>query len=1256
MLFSKPFHLLVAVLFLFQAVLPANLLATTPPVAADQTTAGEQSNNPLSSLYAETTILADISVEMKALLGELHERYPEQFRLWQSLLATLQDSDPRKQELAEQAGTTETFLSLLMGYSTSFDTQQQQLLAQLEESGETPGPETNQVVVSLYTVLQYQEKISSYELLAQGQLQDIHLLARTISETAEQRKINEAIEAFETYRRQQIRQFITIREEFERVQSGFADLNQAEDETNFAPIRQEAAAYQKLATRLAAGQQEVVSGAGRDFLAQLEQIAANRQRDMEATLAAVSDGRQGTSWPLFYQPGAERKSSAQPDWSFTPERLLSVMSEMRTALTELADILRQRNALLLGSTFLQRDEMFWLAAHIELENLHLERLAEIIAATGEPVPQGDRDAYHKSMIQWEEFGLLKEDILAVEALILNELTVSLDDETFADDKSWQQVTALVQRQNNWRSGWAAVDASFAQVVDGFKTFQDEILQEKLQAIETLLADIDRSKKRLANQPDSPLAHFLVLIDEALAEQREETRRYSDLKAQTHRQEQDDPLFSSFFGIHNDRFFNDFKYMGFSLWEQQALMSNLTRIRAHLLALSSAGIKEHRQPLLILQVADQLGVIDHIDYDDSSCTVQLRSTSHTMVLTGCGREAPPELRSTASDLGSSRALTTGRMIRSLFCFATPAQAGFFKETANLGGYYWKQIRKNWVNYTVLGVVAVGAVVAAPVAVAAGATAATVATVTAGAATVFAGTKTALAAQITADSAIGASHYAIDQMDFSRSKYPWANKEYFNSTIDQVETIYNVAKVAEGLWKYKYPKVADGAKNAENAAKARQLGIAKQLQSNRSVIERCGQQVQKGSRHSKNLFKQLQQADSQRQLARAKTLDKFLTREAALSSEAKTQLASLTSNGTRLGQRMVDGIGVGPEAKSSVEGMLSWPTEEPVAGTTPDVQPPPDQDPGPQWGSVAHAGAALSHPDADRWPMESEYIGSLFGGWAPTATHITDAERESSARTGNALSQLNADRQRMETAYQGSQTQNQQQSADSMAQIERQRSTQMVDAIVGGVTSGVAQGIGTLGERIGQGAGRRIAQDTGLIDRHPKPSTPGQNSGDGGEGGQGPITGDCPAGTTYDPVSQACIRQDNTPKSYQGSWRASSTCAANYGSRGSGTCSWNGSAQITLHPGGRVSGSINGGSRFTFNEGGNFSGCGGGSASHSISGSHANGSFSATASNGARITGRYTDAAISGSTSGAGTNALSGGRSMSCRTSGSINLSR
>ncbi|MDX9896924.1 MAG: hypothetical protein RBS34_15855, partial [Desulfofustis sp.] len=571
--------------------------------------------------------------------------------------------------------------------------------------------------------------------------------------------------------------------------------------------------------------------------------------------------------------------------------------------------------------------------------------------------------------------------------------------------------------------------------------------------------------------------------------------------------------------------------------------------------------------------------------------------------------------------------------------------------------------------------------------------------------------------------------------------------------QVETIYNVAKVAEGLWKYKYPNVADGAKNAENAAKARQLGISKQLQSNRSVIERCGQQVQKGSRHSKNLFKQLQQADSQRQLARAKTLDKFLTREAALSSEAKTQLASLTSNGTRLGQRMVDGIGVGPEAKSAVEGIISWPTEASDGNTSPAVDTKPnnistqnngggeqDKPSEPAPDSVAQSADSSTHntarkkrgkptgqvPDGDTSPDDtsdqdvtedesdapseqttdgdtdsddtsgqdttgdesnnpSDLISALkntdtqgsdptgettlppdppfpattdniSSGWAPTAPHITEAERESAAIVNAELAQLNADLQRLRSAYQGSQTENQQQSAASMAQIERERSTQIGDAILGGFTSGVAQGIGTLGERIGQGAGRRIAQDTGLIDRHPKPSTPGQSGGSGAEGGQGPITGDCPAGTTYDPVSQACIRQDNTSKSYQGSWRASSTCAANYGSRGSGTCSWNGSAQITLHPGGRVSGSISGGSRFTFNEGGNFSGCGGGSASHSISGSHTNGSFSATASNGARITGRYTDAAISGSTSGAGTNALSGGRSMSCRTSGSINLSR
>ncbi|MBE0586057.1 MAG: hypothetical protein IH612_20130 [Desulfofustis sp.] len=1283
MLFFKSFHLLVAVLFLFQVVLPAHLPAVAAPVATDQATAEERPDNPLSSLYAETAVLANISVEMKTLLGELHERYPEQFRLWQALLATLQDSDPRKQELTEQAGTTETFLSLLMGYSTSFDTLQQQLLAQLEESGETPELQINQLVASLYTVLQYQEKIGAYELLAQGQIQDIHLLARTISATDEQQQINAAIEAFETYRRQIIRQVTTVRQEFEQVRSGFADLNQAGEEITFAPIRQEVAAYQELAERLAAGQRQDSAGAGRDFLAQLEQIAANRQRDMEATLAAMSDGREGTSWPLFYQPGVEQKSSAPSDWSFTPERLLSVMAEMRTAFIELADILHQRNTLLLDSALLQRDDLFWLAAHIELENLQLERLAEIIAATGKPAPQGDRDAYHQSMVQWEEFGLLKEDILAMEALIVNELTVSRADETLADDESWQPVADLLQRQIDWRSGWIPIATSLAQVVEGFKTFQAELLQEKLQAIETLRADIKRSQLRLANQPDSPLAQFLTLIDEALAEQLEETRVYSDLKAETHRQEQADPLFSSFFGIRSERFFNDFKYMGAGLWDHAALTANLARSRAHLLALNNSGTKQHRQALLILQLADQLGVIDRIDYDAASCTVHLRSTSHTMILAGCGREALPELRSAAIDRSVPPSLTACHLMRSLFSFASPAHAGLYEQFTGWSRTSFNQMKKNWVNYAVTGVVIVGALAAAPVVAAVGATAATVATVGAAGATVALGAKAAFYAQATADIAVGTSRHTINQMDFSRSKYSWATKEYFTTKIDQLETAYNIAKIAEGFYKIYKVKSAPAAqmKDAQQATQARQLTLAKRVADNERAMENLGQQLKGSDRYSK-FFR----SNNQSQLSKLKTLNKVLKQESVkVGLEGEKQIEKIAANATSLvsrltrhGEMIAEASGVPPNAASAQKGMEKVTTVpdgnltpganastdgtsgQDLAGNATDK--PDDQDSNSSTDTdatselkqkIVNGGDNRPTPTTDQ-TIENDYIGNLLtGGWAPAATLMTEAERQRAADIDAKLAQLKADLQRMRSVYQSRQTQNQQQSAASMAQIERDRSTQIGDAIFSGFTSGVAQGVGTFGERVGQGAGTRIAQDTGLVDRHPTSPAPGQS---GGGEGQAQTAGDCPTDTTYDPASQTCVQQDNTAKSYRGAWRASSTCAANFSSKGTGTCSWNGSAQITLHPGGRVSGTITGGSRFNWNEGGNFTGCGGGSSTNSISGSHTNGSFSGSMSNGARISGTYTDAAISGTTKGSATNAVSGGRSMSCTTSGSMSLSR
>ena len=96
------------------------------------------------------------------------------------------------------------------------------------------------------------------------------------------------------------------------------------------------------------------------------------------------------------------------------------------------------------------------------------------------------------------------------------------------------------------------------------------------------------------------------------------------------------------------------------------------------------------------------------------------------------------------------------------------------------------------------------------------------------------------------------------------------------------------------------------------------------------------------------------------------------------------------------------------------------------------------------------------------------------WQPSATDITANERTSSANAADAAEQIKNNAQNQAAAYQAAQTANQNQTAESLNQIERDQSAQMTDAIIGGFTSGIAEGVGTFGERVGQGAGIKASE--------------------------------------------------------------------------------------------------------------------------------------------------------------------------------------
>lgn len=168
-----------------------------------------------------------------------------------------------------------------------------------------------------------------------------------------------------------------------------------------------------------------------------------------------------------------------------------------------------------------------------------------------------------------------------------------------------------------------------------------------------------------------------------------------------------------------------------------------------------------------------------------------------------------------------------------------------------------------------------------------------------------------------------------------------------------------------------------------------------------------------------------------------------------------------------------------------------------------------------------------------------------GWQPSAPDIITNERTNSANAVNAENQIRNGAQKQAAAYQAGQTANQTQRAESMNQIQRERDAQLTDAVIGGFTSGIAEGIGTFGERVGQGASVKISQNiTG--DKHHSDSDSNADLQVGCE-----QDADCSAGNT---CSQGlCIQKEETVVSTIGSSSGDGTNS----SSGSGASTTSGS---------------------------------------------------------------------------------------------------
>jgi len=240
--------------------------------------------------------------------------------------------------------------------------------------------------------------------------------------------------------------------------------------------------------------------------------------------------------------------------------------------------------------------------------------------------------------------------------------------------------------------------------------------------------------------------------------------------------------------------------------------------------------------------------------------------------------------------------------------------------------------------------------------------------------------------------------------------------------------------------------------------------------------------------------------------------------------------------------------------------------------------------------------------------------------PSAPGLTQGERNLRDDATATQRSLKDKAQADSTDNQIAKNQTEHKDAQVSAQTKRDAAAQARDTVANTATyitgSALDQGAGI----IGTGAGLHATGQTGHRDKDK--DTDSEDDID-----RCHSNNDCPKGYVCDTSTEKCIKKDDKPRTYSGSWSGSGTATASFGKGGSLSCPYGGTINLILHTNGKVTGTINGFALHSFNDDGSSGSCSKSGKSSGLSGTHANGSFSAR-KGGCGVKGSYTDKSASG----------------------------
>ncbi len=722
-------------------------------------------------------LLLPVVTEMSDTLEPLHAQYAQQFALCRRLVQRLPDTDPLKAVMHRRLADTETFLLSIASYAGRFKDR----LSKIEQDVWLQKQPKVKAVLAAHlqmdALLSYLEKISFFEIQAQRDLDGLFdLLSRRWNIHSGKPPFGE-LRRFNALRQKQVKAYFESRKQYEKNIRFLSALKGLYDQDSRSLLQRDAQRLRELAAGLKAGgrtpdsRNAQVDPEVSGLLAGLAERQAEGRLAQDALFSTIGDN---DLWSLLYVPEENRGASIQRRMA---TRLVAVLEEMRPALSDLAGLLARRNNLLFSLPAIAGDDARWLRESIALESVGIQRLADVTSRIDALKKKAPHAVAGKALCAaYEQLGYLKEDILSWEVSIGFEISRLIKKNPSRGKTRNAELNRVLEAVSSWFSSWPARRKQWNAAVDDFNRYQVSVIERYVGALENLNSYFDQNHEPFRRSATGAIREFLNLVEARFGQRLDEYRATLKTKREMMARTAVDPVFRGLFGISADQFWHEFRGQGAVLFGLEQLIGKTTDIKKGIQQLAHGG--EERAVVLakMLQVASWSDLVLDIRRNPKrGIRVLLELGEKGRSLEGfSGRRAP---RLTPPPGGRMRSCSGSdawlNRFDTLFS-VSPAHAGFFDSVKSWGGAVYTQVRKNAVNYVIIGAVAVGSLAAGPAA-----------PVVAGAALA------AFKAQATADVALATARTVGNAI----VKDPKVRRT-MNERIDTLETIYNVAKIVEG----------------------------------------------------------------------------------------------------------------------------------------------------------------------------------------------------------------------------------------------------------------------------------------------------------------------------------------------------------------------------------------------------------------------------------------------------------------------------